>query len=104
MPYLPKAGQTEYSVPMYFTESEEAMQLQFGEDYSYLGHEDATLGGRKAHRYRFSIQVGETLYQYCQVIGAYKSMIYCVTYTATDAVFAAHLNEFDQIVAAFTYR
>ena len=102
IPYLPEA--VEYSVPMYFTESEQKMQAQFGEDYSYLGHADVTLGGRKAHEYRFSIRMDGVTYQYCQTIGAYKSMIYCVTYTATDAAFEGHLEEFRAIVAAFAFR
>ena len=102
IPYQPEMSM---SVPVYFTESEERMKLLFGDRYEYIGHEETTLGGRKAHKYFFAIENDDgVLYRYCQVIGAYKGMLYSLTLTATDATYEGHLAEFGEIVAAFRYR
>jgi hypothetical protein len=49
-------------------------------------------------------RVGGVDYHYRQIIAAYRGMIYCMTYTATEAAYGVHLAEFDAIVAAFAFR
>lgn len=108
IPYCPDGSEGEsFGVEKYFAMSEEQIKLHFGEsNYEYLAdaYRTTTLGGRKAHEYRYRIRIGGTVYEYRQVIGAYRGMIYCVTYTAAGESFEKHNGEFDAILSAFTYR
>ena len=104
LPYMHNSGSI--SVSGYFAMSEAEMKRIGGEGgYRFVSAtEGATLGGRAATVYEFYLSVGGVDYHYRQIIAAYRGMIYCMTYTATDAAFDAHLTEFDAIVAAFAFR
>ncbi|MBE6634228.1 MAG: DUF1795 domain-containing protein [Ruminococcaceae bacterium] len=105
VPYMPQTEQM--SVAQYFAMSEDMMKKMMREesDYNLLqSGEKAQLGGREATVYEFTLRIGGVNYRYRQYIAAYKSMIYALTYTATEANFEAHLNELDQIVGAFVFR
>lgn len=104
LPYMHNAGSI--SVAGYFEMSQAQMKSIAGEEgYRLVSTtENATLGGRKATVYEFYFRVGGVDYHYRQIIAAYRGMIYCVTYTATDAAYNAHMAEFDAIVGAFEFR
>lgn len=105
VPYMPQTEQM--SVAQYFAMSEDMMKKMMREesDYNLLkSGEKVQLGGREAAVYEFTLRIGGVNYHYRQYIAAYKSMIYALTYTATEANFEAHLNELDQIVGAFAFR
>lgn len=104
LPYMHGSGSI--SVSQYFAMSETEMKRIAGEEgYRPVStDENATLGGKAATAYEFYFRVGGVDYHYRQIIAAYRGMIYCVTYTATEAAFGAHLAEFEMIVNAFTFR
>ena len=104
LPYMHNSGSI--SVSQYFEMSQAQMKNVAGEDgYRLIATtEGATLGGRAATVYEFYFRVGGVDYHYRQIIAAYRGMIYCLTYTATEAAYGAHLGEFEAIVAAFTFR
>ena len=68
-----------------------------------VGIKECKLGDRVAKKMRYTLTIGGETYEYVQVVAAYKSMIYSVTYTADPAHFDAHMQEFDSIVAAFRF-
>ena len=104
LPYMHNIGSI--SVAQYFAMSEAQMKRIAGEDgYRLVATtEGVTLGGRAATDYEFYFRVGGVDYHYRQVIAAYRGMIYCVTYTATEAAYGEHLAEFEAILSAFTFR
>jgi len=104
LPYMHNSGSI--SVAQYFEMSQTQMKDVAGEEgYKLVSTtENATLGGRKATVYEFYFRVGGVDYHYRQYIAAYRGMIYCVTYTATDAAYNTHMAEFDAIVRAFRFR
>ena len=65
---------------------------------------DLDLGGRVATAYVYRYRVGGVDYQYMQVIAAYKSMLYSVTYTALPQHFDSHLEDVYRIIDAFEFR
>ena len=103
-PYMPDVAAM--SVREYFNMSRSMMESMSGvngfEMLSETG--DADLGGRVATVYEYRLSVGGTIYRYRQYIAAYKSMIYCLTYTATEEAFGLHLEELNSIVDAFQFR
>ena len=103
-PYMPDA--ISMSVSQYFEMSRRMMENMVGEgEFTLLSDtEKVDLGGREATVYEYRLRVGGVDYHYRQYIAAYKSMIYCLTYTATEDRFNAHLEELDSIVAAFQFR
>ena len=104
LPYMHNSGSI--SVAQYFEMSRDQMISIAGEDGFRLVSttEDATLGGRKATIYEFYFRVGGVDYHYRQYIAAYRGMIYCVTYTATEEAYGTHLAELDAIITAFAFR
>ena len=91
-------------VSEYFALCEERMINTAGEDYQLLASgAKLDLGGREATVYEYTYRVGETVYRYKQVIAAYGSMIYSVTYTARPECFDAHLDEVNAILEAFVF-
>ena len=75
--------------------------------YEQIGEEDLTrqLGGRAAVGLRYRLTIDGKTYEYLQIVAAYKSMIYSVTYTAPTAeAYEKHIAEVEQIIAAFTFR
>lgn len=102
VPYLP--AEAEMRVSEYFALCEERMINTAGEDYQLIASgEKLDLGGREATVYEYTYRVGETVYRYKQVIAAYGSMIYSVTYTARPECFDAHLDEVNAILEAFAF-
>ncbi len=104
VPYMPDVASL--SVAEYFEMSRKMMENLGGtEGFELISDtEKADLGGRQATVYEYRLRVGGVDYHYRQYIAAYKSMIYCLTYTATEDAYDAHLDELDQIVAAFRFR
>lgn len=104
VPYMPSSDQM--SVQEYFDMSRSLMVEMAGEDGFELisDAEKADLGGRQATVYEYRLRIGGVFYRYRQYIVAYKSMIYCLTYTAQEQAFDGHLGELDAIVSAFRFR
>jgi hypothetical protein len=103
VPYSPEANSM--SVAEYFTLTEEALKKLVGDGYEALGEPEKTeLGGRQATVYYYTITMGQTQYKYMQVIAAYKSMLYSLTYTALPENFDAHLSDVEEMIDAFEFR
>ncbi len=104
VPYYP--DQAEMRVSEYFEENRKMMENMGGEGGFELiaTTEGESLGGRQATLYEYRFRVGGEFYHYRQYVAAYKSMIYSLTYTATEDAYATHLGELDAIVSAFAFR
>ncbi len=108
VPYMPEVESM--SVGQFFEMNRDLMLLTAGEDGFVLLTESleeppqTKMGERVAYIYDYTYRVGDTTYRYRQVICAYKSMIYSMTYTALPEQFDAHVGEFEQMVNAFTFR
>ncbi len=104
VPYMPDADSM--SVAEFFTLCEQMMKNTAGEDgYELLEtRENVNLGGRKATAYIYRYTVGGVEYRYMQVVAAYRSLIYSMTYTALPENFDAHLLDVEQMIAVFTFR
>ena len=104
VPYSPSADQM--SVAEYFTLCENALKDTFGADnYQAIGSPEKTeLGGRVATVYVYTIKIGQQTYKYMQVIAAYKSMLYSLTYTARLDCFDAHVSDVEAMIDAFEFR
>ena len=104
VPYMPDVESM--SVSEFFALCEDMMKTTAGEGgYELLKTEkEIDLGGRMATAYTYTFTVGGVKYQYKQVIAAYKSMIYSLTYTALPEHFEAHLADVDRMIDAFVFR
>ncbi len=103
VPYMPDADSM--SVAAFFTMCQDMMKNNVGEDgYELISYQTVDLGGRQATEYVYRYTVGGVEYRYKQVIAAYKSMIYSVTYTALPENFDAHLADVDAMIGAFRFR
>ena len=104
VPYMPEVESI--SVAQYFELCETMMKSTAPEGgYELLAEpETIDLGGRQATVYLYRYTVGGREYRYKQVIAAYKSMIYSLTYTSTPENFDAHLSDVDAIIDAFEFR
>lgn len=104
VPYMPEVESI--SVAQYFELCEKMMKSTTAEGgYELLAEpEKVDLGGRQATVYVYRYTVGGREYRYKQVIAAYKSMIYSLTYTSTPENFDAHLSDVDAMIAAFEFR
>ena len=104
VPYMPAVDSM--SVAEYFEMSRVMMEKMAENDgYRLISDtEKVDLGGREATVYEFVFRVGGVDYHYRQYIAAYKSMIYCLTYTATEETYPLHLTELESIVEAFQFR
>lgn len=104
VPYMPEVDSM--SVAQYFALCESMMKSTTTENGYELLAEPTTvdLGGRQATVYVYRYTVGGREYRYKQVIAAYKSMIYSLTYTSTPENFDAHLADVDAMINAFEFR
>lgn len=107
VPYMPNVESM--SVSEYFTMCRDLMANTAGEGgFEMLSDIDAPekvdLGGREASVYEYRLRVGGETYHYRQYVAAYRSMIYSMTYTATESAFEVHLEELAQMVEAFEFR
>lgn len=106
VPYMPEGENM--SIAEFYTQSSKRLIEVVGEEnFRQLSDpvtEGVTLGGRVAYRYHYSCTIGGTEYHYLQVIAAYKSMLYSVTYTARPEHFDAHLDDVNAIIGAFQFR
>ncbi len=104
VPYSPEVDSM--SVGEYFSIVESRLKLYVPEGgYELLSTQpDVDLGGRVATAYTYVYTVGGVQYKYLQVIAAYKSMLYSLTYTALPESFDAHLPEVWAMVDAFEFR
>lgn len=103
VPYMPNTESM--SVGEYFALCEEMMKNTTTADgYELLSKtEGVDLGGRVATAYVYRYTVGGTEYRYKQVVAAYKSMIYSLTYTATPEHFDEHLSDVDAMIDVFEF-
>ncbi len=104
VPYMPDAESMSIAEFSKMTK-DKLVEIVGADNYVADSEEQTTLGGRVAvaHRYRLTIE-GRT-YEYLQVIAAYKSMIYSVTYTApTQEIYEKHIQEVEAILGAFAFR
>lgn len=106
VPYMPEVESL--SVGEFFVMSQEKMQ-EIADEGGYVPVADPDtnwkLGERVATAYRYRLTIGGKTYEYLQVIAAYKSMIYSVTYTASSQEnFDKHYAELEAIVNAFQFR
>lgn len=104
VPYYPDVESM--SVAEFYTLCEEMMKSTSGEGgFELLDiQKEVDLGGRLATAYTYRYTVGGVEYRYVQVIAAYKSMIYSLTYTALPEHFDTYRAEFDRIVEEFEFR
>lgn len=102
-PYFPM--QDGMSPDDYFAMTRELMEKTAGAGgFVLLDSANADLGGRHGMVYEYTYRVGMETYHYRQYVVAYKSMIYTLTYTATEAAYPNHLDAVEAIVAAFSFR
>lgn len=105
VPYMPTVEHL--SVAEYFTMTREQLEKVYGEG-AMVVDEDQThkekLGSREATVYEYTLTIDGVVYRYRQYIAAYRSMMYSLTYTATEANFDKHTAELADIVAAFAFR
>lgn len=104
VPYYPDVESM--SVAEFYTLCESMMKSTAGEGgFELLDTQtEVDLGGRPATSYTYRYTVGGVEYRYTQVIAAYKSMLYSVTYTALPEHFETYRTEFDRIVEEFEFR
>ena len=105
VPYMPDADSM--SVAEFFALCEDMMKSTAGRDgYELLKTEtEQDLGGRLATAYTYRYTLDGKDFYYKQVVAAYKSCIYSMTYTAASAeLFDAHLADFERMVDAFEFR
>lgn len=101
VPYMP--DEEGVSVESFFKKCKAMLEITMDSELTYTA-EACTLGGRDATAYSYRYTVGDTEYQYKQVIAVYGSMLYSLTYTALPENFDAHLAEVEAIIGAFTFR
>lgn len=65
---------------------------------------DTTLGGLNAKKYVYVYALGGADYETMQVVVSTNSMIYNLTYTATAATYADHLDDVESIISNFAFR
>jgi hypothetical protein len=106
IPHLPQNASGQMSVAEYFEWNRSEMEKIGGADgFEMISTtEGMNLGNRQATLYEYRFRVGGEWYHYRQYVVAYRSMIYCLTYTSTDAYYDAHLAELEAIVGAFQFR
>ena len=105
VPYMPTVEHL--SVAEYFTMTREQLEKVYGTG-AMVVDEDKThkekLGSREATVYEYTLTIDGVTYRYRQYIAAYRSMMYSLTYTATEEHFDKHTAELADIVAAFAFR
>ena len=105
VPYMPT--QEHLSVSEYWDMIREQTEKLFGAGSMQVDeaktHKEM-LGSREATVWEYTLTIGGVTYRYRQYIAAYRSMMYSLTYTATEENFDRHTAEVDRIVAAFSFR
>jgi len=104
VPYMPDGDSM--SVAQFFELNKEMMINTAGEEgFDLLStFYDVDLGGRSATVFIYCYKVNGVFYQYMQVVAAYKSMIYSLTYTALPENFEAHLPDVNRMMEVFEFR
>lgn len=105
VPYMPTVERL--SVAEYFTMTREQLEKVYGEGAMVVDEEKThkeNLGSREATVYEYTLTIDGVVYRYRQYIAAYRSMMYSLTYTATEENFDKHMAELADIVAAFAFR
>ena len=113
--YVSESDRSGVTVTVYLPEVDQMSAEQYWEmamgqiktalpDMSMLSTTPGELDGRPAHTYVYTATVGQTLYRFAQTVASYRGMVYTVTYTARDAAFDQHIQEYNDILAAFDFR
>lgn len=106
VPYMPDAETMKVADFTKMTR-DKLIEIVGEEGYVQVEEEDLNrrLGGRAAVGQRYRLTIDGKTYEYLQIVAAYKSMIYSVTYTApTEEIYEKHIAEVEQIIAAFAFR
>lgn len=105
VPYMPT--QEHLSVSEYWDMIREQTEKLFGADAMQVDetktHKEM-LGSREATVWEYTLTIGGVTYRYRQYIAAYRSMMYSLTYTATEENFDRHTADVDRMVVAFAFR
>ncbi len=102
---LPYSPQESMGIKDYFSQEIASMEENRGiGNVAVLSEAESEIGGRKCMVYEFTCTVDGIAFRYRQYIAVYQSRFYCVTYTATDAAFEAHLDDLAAIVSHFSFR
>ena len=99
--YMPEA--TQMTAEEYWTACEQQLSAVLG-DYTLVSTTPGTLDTRPSNIYIYTATVGGTAYRFAQTVASYRGMVYTVTYTALDESFDSHMDEYQDILAAFDFR
>ncbi len=99
--YMPEVDQITAEQYWAMCEAELKTVMQ---DMTLISTTPTTLDGRPANTYIYTATLNGTAYRFAQTIAAYRGMAYTITYTALDAAFKDHLQEYEQILTAFDFR
>ncbi len=103
VPYMPESNSM--SVGQYFALSRDLMMKSGEGKFELLASgEQVDMGGRVATVFDYYYTVGGVQYRYRQFICAYRSMIYCMTYTALPENYETHLADVTAMIEAFEFR
>ena len=72
--------------------------------YEAIAEKEGKLGGVAAMDYEFRYTVGGAVYHYRQLVAPYRGMFYTMTYTATEAHYGEHLEEFERMATELIFR
>lgn len=99
--YMPEAAQM--TAEEYWDMCEKELSAVLG-DYAFVSKTEGTLDGRPSNTYIYTATIGGTAYRFAQTVAAYRGMVYTVTYTALDETFEGHIDEYNDMLAAFDFR
>ena len=107
VPYMPDGDVA--NVQAFFAKTEAELQAIVDENgYELIEAEsgvECNLGDCKALAYRYRLTINGRTYEYYQVIAAYKTMFYSLTFTApSQTVYDEHFPEVQKIIDAFEFR
>ena len=107
VPYMPDGDVA--NVQAFFAKTEKELGTIVDENgYELIEAEsgvECDFGGRKALAYRYRLTINGRTYEYYQVIVAYKTMFYSLTFTAPNqTVYNEHFPEVQKIIDAFEFR
>lgn len=104
VPYMPDSESMSIAEYSKMTR-DKLLEIVGEENYVKISEQETSLGERVAVKQRYQLRIEGKTYEYLQVIAAYKSMIYSVTYTApTEEVYEKHIEEVEEIIDAFAFR
>lgn len=99
--YMPEA--TSLTAEQYWDMCEKELSAVLG-DYAFVSKTEGTLDARPSNTYIYTATVGGRAYRFAQTVAAYRGMVYTVTYTAPDETFEGHIDEYNDMLAAFDFR